>query len=74
VADYQAYVIGSAIYAGRWRPEARDLVEQHAELLRTRPVWLFSSGPVGRGAEPGRVPVGLTIAASATVPILPVPA
>ena len=28
---------------------ARDLVNGSADALRTRPVWLFSSGPLGRG-------------------------
>jgi len=46
-AGYDAAVIGSAVYMGRWLPAARDLVEEHREVLSTMPVWLFSSGPVG---------------------------
>jgi menaquinone-dependent protoporphyrinogen oxidase len=68
VADYQAYVIGSAIYAGRWRPEARDLVERHAELLRTRPVWLFSSGPVGDPPKPAEDPADAAVVVEAVSP------
>jgi menaquinone-dependent protoporphyrinogen oxidase len=35
------------VYAGRWREPARDWVAEHAAALRERPVWLFSSGPIG---------------------------
>jgi menaquinone-dependent protoporphyrinogen oxidase len=48
VAPYDAVVAGSAIYLGRWMAPARDLVTRAAADLRTRPVWLFSSGPMGR--------------------------
>jgi menaquinone-dependent protoporphyrinogen oxidase len=44
---YDAFVIGSAVYVGRWLAPARDLVEAHADVLTARPVWLFSSGPLG---------------------------
>jgi menaquinone-dependent protoporphyrinogen oxidase len=44
---YDAYVIGSAAYMFSWLKEATDLVRQNAALLSTKPVWLFSSGPVG---------------------------
>jgi menaquinone-dependent protoporphyrinogen oxidase len=45
--DADAFVIGSGIYAGRWVKEAADYVRQHRAILVRRPVWLFSSGPVG---------------------------
>ena len=49
LAGYEAVVLGSAIYAGNWMPEAKIFVEQcHAELAKM-PVWLFSSGPLGEG-------------------------
>ena len=44
---FDAVVVGSAVYVGRWRESARDWVGTHAAALRTRPVWLFSSGPIG---------------------------
>jgi menaquinone-dependent protoporphyrinogen oxidase len=44
---YDAFVIGSAVYVGRWLDTARELVESHAAALAGRPVWLFSSGPLG---------------------------
>ena len=52
VADYDAVVIGSAIYLGRWLTDARDLVRRTQDDLRARPVWLFSSGPLGEPAAP----------------------
>ena len=42
---YDAYVIGSAVYIGRWLDEARELIE--ARSWPAVPVWLFSSGPLG---------------------------
>jgi menaquinone-dependent protoporphyrinogen oxidase len=47
VSEYDAVVLGSAIYAGRWRPEAVRFLRDHERQLRTRPVWLFHSGPIG---------------------------
>jgi menaquinone-dependent protoporphyrinogen oxidase len=46
---YRAVVLGSAVYARAWRPEAIRLLSR-AEL-RELDVWLFSSGPVGEGFE-----------------------
>jgi len=47
VEPYDAVVLGSAVYAGHWLKPAKDLVERDAAALAVRPVWLFSSGPVG---------------------------
>lgn len=44
---YDAFVVGSAVYMGSWLREARAFVDEHHELLATRPTWLFSSGPIG---------------------------
>ena len=49
---YDAVVIGSAVYMGRWMHEARAYVRRHRETLSAKPVWLFSSGPVGAAALP----------------------
>jgi menaquinone-dependent protoporphyrinogen oxidase len=43
--DYEAVVLGSAVYAGRWRADALRLLSR--PQLRDRQVWLFSSGPAG---------------------------
>jgi menaquinone-dependent protoporphyrinogen oxidase len=42
-----AFVVGSAVYAGRWMAEAREFIRTHSAELSAAPVWLFSSGPVG---------------------------
>ncbi|MGR0219506.1 flavodoxin domain-containing protein [Agromyces sp. ZXT2-6] len=44
---FDAFVIGSAAYMGKWRKEARRFVRHNADLLAGRPTWLFSSGPLG---------------------------
>ena len=44
---FDAFVIGSAAYMGGWLGDATALVRQNRDLLATRPVWLFSSGPIG---------------------------
>ena len=47
IDDYDAVIIGSAVYVGHWLDSAKDLVNRCLDQLSTRPVWLFSSGPVG---------------------------
>ena len=47
VEQYDAAVLGSAVYVGRMALGMRDLVDRQAGQLRARPVWLFWSGPVG---------------------------
>ena len=47
LGDYDAFVIGSAAYMFHWMREASALVRRNRELLASRPVWLFSSGPLG---------------------------
>jgi menaquinone-dependent protoporphyrinogen oxidase len=44
---YDAVVIGSAVYMGSWRKEATEFARKHRAALAARPVWLFSSGPLG---------------------------
>ncbi len=56
VGVYRAVILGSAIYAGRWRREALRFGRRHASALRARPVWLFGSGPRDRSAEEGEIP------------------
>ncbi len=49
LAAYDAFVIGSAAYELHWRKEATQFVRRNAKVLAARPVWLFSSGPLGTG-------------------------
>ena len=44
--------LGSAVYMGRWMKPGRELAQRQAAALAARPVWLFSSGPVGEPAKP----------------------
>lgn len=48
LAGYDAFVVGSAAYLFRWLGPATDLVRHNTALLRSHPLWLFSSGPLGR--------------------------
>jgi menaquinone-dependent protoporphyrinogen oxidase len=45
--EYDAFVIGSAAYAMHWMKEASSFVKKNKDVLADRPVWLFSSGPLG---------------------------
>jgi menaquinone-dependent protoporphyrinogen oxidase len=47
LVGYDAVIVGSAVYAGRWLKPAKELVERLRSELGDIPVWLFSSGPVG---------------------------
>ena len=66
VDGYDAAVVGSAVYAGHWLKPARELVERHAGALAGRPVWLFSSGPVGDPPKPEEDPVDVADLLAAT--------
>jgi menaquinone-dependent protoporphyrinogen oxidase len=46
-ADYDTFVIGSAVYMFHWMKGAKQFVSRNRAVLASRPVWLFSSGPVG---------------------------
>ena len=43
---FDAFVIGSGVYLGKWLPEGIEFLERQQAILATRPVWLFSSGPL----------------------------
>lgn len=57
VESFDAVIVGSAVYAGHWLAPAKDLITASADALRARPVWLFSSGPVGEPPKPAEDPV-----------------
>ena len=46
-STYDAFVIGSAAYYFHWMKEATEFVRHNHDALAQRPVWLFSSGPLG---------------------------
>lgn len=49
---YDGFVLGSAAYTGRWLKQASEFVCGHAADFTGRPVWLFSSGPLGFPLKP----------------------
>lgn len=53
---YDAVVLGSPLYEGRWHKDARQFVKRKSEALARRPVWLFSSGPLDPSASEGNIP------------------
>ncbi len=52
VEGYDAVLLGSAIYDGQWLQQARQFVRANTEALANRPVWFFSSGPIGEPPVP----------------------
>lgn len=62
---YAAVILGSAVYAGRWMKEARELADRVGSSEVTPPVWLFSSGPVGEPPKPEEDPVDVAPIAEA---------
>jgi menaquinone-dependent protoporphyrinogen oxidase len=57
IEGYVAVVLGSAVYAGHWLKPAKELVDRLGGALVARPVWLFSSGPIGDPPKPEEDPV-----------------
>jgi len=54
VLDIDAYgcvIIGSAVYGGQWMEPSRSFVDRLRADLLDRPVFLFSSGPIGPTAK-----------------------
>lgn len=47
---WDAFVVGAGVYAGHWHSDAAAFVRDNRRYLAERPVWLFSSGPVGPSA------------------------
>ena len=47
VDGYDAFVVGSAAYMFHWLGEATTFVRRNRAALAAKPVWLFSSGPLG---------------------------
>ena len=47
LAGYDAIVVGSGVYMFHWQKDAMNLLKRHEAALRSRPTWLFSSGPTG---------------------------
>ena len=63
---YDVAVLGSAVYAGHWMKSMRVFADSFAEELLARPVWLFSSGPIGDPPKPDEDPVDVAAVMEAT--------
>lgn len=63
---YDAVVLGSGIYMGHWLDPAKQFIRNHAAELLARPVWLFSSGPLGEPAKPAEEPTDVAALMEAT--------
>jgi len=46
-ARHDAVVLSSAVYMGHWLKEATGFARRNRPALSGRPLWLFSSGPLG---------------------------
>ena len=49
LTPYKAVVLGSAVYIGKWLKEAEKFLRSNEMALAELQVWLFSSGPTGKG-------------------------
>jgi menaquinone-dependent protoporphyrinogen oxidase len=54
------------VYVGHWLDAAKALVERVGHELNDRPVWLFSSGPIGDPPKPEEDPADLPEIMAAT--------
>jgi menaquinone-dependent protoporphyrinogen oxidase len=45
---YEAIVLGAAIYNAKWHADAHEFLSKHEEILKQRPVAIFSLGPTTR--------------------------
>jgi menaquinone-dependent protoporphyrinogen oxidase len=57
LGEYDAVVLGSALYAAHWQRDANRFVTHHLEALKARPVWVFSSGPLDRRLAAANLPI-----------------
>lgn len=66
LTGYDAVVLGSAVYAGRWLRPARTLLKRlvgNRHLADPMRVWLFQSGPLGADHATAAVPTPSRVAA-----------
>lgn len=66
VDGFDAVVIGSAVYVGRWMDDAKRFINRFGPDLASRPVWLFSSGPAGDPPKPEGEPADVPAIREAT--------
>jgi menaquinone-dependent protoporphyrinogen oxidase len=57
VADWDAVVLGSALYAAHWQREVNRFVARQRVGLASRRIWAFSSGPLDRALAASDLPI-----------------
>jgi menaquinone-dependent protoporphyrinogen oxidase len=57
-ASYPVVVLGSALYMGQWHKEAAKFLQDNEAELARKNVWLFASGPSGKG-DPKELAAGM---------------
>jgi menaquinone-dependent protoporphyrinogen oxidase len=55
--EYDALVLGSALYEGRWMRPALRFARRHRQDLENAWVWTFSSGPLDDSASEGEIAI-----------------
>jgi len=60
LAVYKDIIIGTAIYMGFWRRQTVNFLKKNEKLLAERRVWLFATGPSGKG-DPAGLLKGITV-------------
>ena len=51
LSEFEAVVLGSAVYMGHWLAPATGLARRIGAELAGKPVWLFYSGPIGNPSQ-----------------------
>jgi menaquinone-dependent protoporphyrinogen oxidase len=49
IGTYDAVIIGSAVYIGKWRKTAVNFLKKNVKQLSAKKTWIFSTGPTGEG-------------------------
>lgn len=56
IDGYDAVIVGSGLYRGRWHRRSVRFVKKHTGQLLRLPVWFFSSGPLDDSAHTSDIP------------------
>jgi menaquinone-dependent protoporphyrinogen oxidase len=56
IDGYDAVIVGSGLYGGRWHRRSARFVKKHTDELARLPVWFFSSGPLDDSAHTSHIP------------------
>ena len=62
---FDAVVIGSALYSGRWRTDCVKVIKRLEQASYQGPVWIFHSGPLGDEDADEPQPLPGTVGAAA---------